>query len=248
MIVIFLSWIVIGLVTANIIVSEGFIGEKKRSTIMAELLAFMIGPILLIVFHVKVARVLRYVFLKDFTTKKIKLAKELCVRWHYDQVRKYTNEPYSNHPIAVSEIVSKYTHDETAIISALLHDVIEDTAITYVQILDIFGKDVANTVMELTKPEFKSGTVTKEEKFESLYTQLSQASKRAKLVKMADILHNISNVARLDPVFAEGYLIDKEKILPVLREGSPELHRRVHHVLMENKRILAEYHSQNKAA
>ena len=56
-------------------------------------------------------------------------AKELAIQAHYGQVRRYTGEPYVNHPIAVADLIASITDDEDMIIAALLHDTVEDTEI-----------------------------------------------------------------------------------------------------------------------
>src|SRR5580765_8807774 len=66
------------------------------------------------------------------------------------QVRKYTGEPYINHPAAVAEIVRAVPHSEAMLAAAWLHDVVEDTKVTYADIKAEFGEDVAVLVNWLT--------------------------------------------------------------------------------------------------
>ena len=80
-----------------------------------------------------------------FTTA-LNLAKEA----HVSQIRK-SGEPYIIHPILVATITALISNDEVMIISALLHDVVEDTDYTIEDILEIFGKDIAFLVEGLTK-------------------------------------------------------------------------------------------------
>jgi len=59
---------------------------------------------------------------------------------HKGQVRKYTGEPYINHPVAVARIVAGVTDDCEMICAALLHDVIEDCGKTWQDLVDVgFG-------------------------------------------------------------------------------------------------------------
>ncbi|MFP4332426.1 MAG: RelA/SpoT family protein [Campylobacterales bacterium] len=107
------------------------------------------------------------IFLKAKQTKTIESAKELlfslvddkekfeeairyCVDAHQGQYRK-SGEPYAVHPIVVSSIVASYGGDESMIKTALLHDVVEDTDVTIEEIIEVFGKDVAQLVEGLTK-------------------------------------------------------------------------------------------------
>ena len=69
---------------------------------------------------------------------------------HKCQVRK-SGEPYVVHPILVAAIVVSITSDESMAISALLHDVVEDTDVSIEEIAEHFGKDVAHLVAGLTK-------------------------------------------------------------------------------------------------
>jgi len=82
--------------------------------------------------------------------EKILEAIEFTIQAHYGQKRK-SGEPYVVHPILVSAIVAKISGDLHMIISALLHDVVEDTDYTQQDILDRFGEDVSYLVDGLTK-------------------------------------------------------------------------------------------------
>src|ERR1700679_3903998 len=69
---------------------------------------------------------------------------------HIGQKRKYTGEPYINHPRAVARIVWDVTTDTNMIAAALLHDVIEDCGITADDIRAAFNDDIADLVVQLT--------------------------------------------------------------------------------------------------
>jgi len=81
---------------------------------------------------------------------KINKALEFSIEAHKEQFRK-SGEPYIVHPILVSAITAYFSNDESMVIAALLHDVVEDTDITLETISDEFGKDVAHIVDGLTK-------------------------------------------------------------------------------------------------
>lgn len=74
----------------------------------------------------------------------------LAMDAHEGQTRK-SGEPYIIHPILVASIVAELTGDEAMVIAALLHDVVEDTAITIDEIGFDYGADVAHLVEGLTK-------------------------------------------------------------------------------------------------
>lgn len=65
-----------------------------------------------------------------------------------DHRRKYTGEPYINHPIEVMEIVQSIPHTDEMLAATLLHDTIEDTPTTREDIAREFGEPVAALVMD----------------------------------------------------------------------------------------------------
>lgn len=81
---------------------------------------------------------------------KIENATAFCERAHYGQKRKYTGEPYHTHPQAVAKLVAEVTDDPDVICAALLHDVVEDTPVTFREIGMLFGSRVAHFVGEVT--------------------------------------------------------------------------------------------------
>lgn len=88
-------------------------------------------------------------------TPKEKLAWEFAQRAHKSQVRKFTGQPYFDaHVQKVNGTLKLYTTDEATLIAALLHDVIEDCFENkwegYAEIKEIFGKEIADIVLELT--------------------------------------------------------------------------------------------------
>lgn len=91
-----------------------------------------------------------HLFSQISQTKKLEKALQYSKEAHKDQTRK-SGEPYVIHPILVASIVASVTNDEAMAISALLHDVVEDTAVTVEEIELEFGRDVAHLVNGLTK-------------------------------------------------------------------------------------------------
>ena len=131
-------------------------------------------------------------FLKDGDAKVIKKAFNVSVEAHKDMRRK-SGEPYIYHPIAVAEIcVEEIGLGTTAIVSALLHDVVEDTDVTLNEIERDFGKKVARIIDGLTKISgvFENGTSQQAENFRKLLLSLSD-DLRVILIKIADRLHNM---------------------------------------------------------
>lgn len=141
---------------------------------------------------------------------------------HGDQKRKYTGDPYINHPIAVAEIVETVPHTDEMIAAALLHDVVEDTHVTIDQIADRFGDKVAELVDWLTdvsKPE--DGNRSRRKELDRLHS--ANAPAEAQTIKLADLIHNSISIAEHDPDFWKVYKEEKIKLLKVLTKGDKSL-------------------------
>lgn len=144
------------------------------------------------------------------------------------QVRKYTGEPYVNHPIRVAATVSNVTQDQAMIAAALLHDVVEDTQVTLKDIRDEFGDDVATLVGHLTDVSTPADGNRAARK-EIDYRHTEKASARAQTIKIADLLDNTSSILQFDLEFAKVYLAEKERLLMgALVHGDPYLWRLAH--------------------
>ena len=105
--------------------------------------------------------------------------------------------PYINHPIRVSEIVTKYKPSSNSNIlkaGAILHDVLEDTYTSYRELIDRFGLVVASLVMEVTSSDFVSKMVGKQI---YLAHKMRYMSSYALVIKLADRLDNLSDVKAL---------------------------------------------------
>ena len=136
---------------------------------------------------------------QSFTTsdkKEIRKAFELAVEAHSNQRRK-TGEPFIYHPIAVAKIVAyEIGLDTTSIVSALLHDVVEDTDYTIEDIERLFGEPVARIVNGLTKISHlkKDQDVSVQaENYRKMLLTLND-DVRVILIKIADRLHNMQTM------------------------------------------------------
>ncbi|MEQ8924391.1 MAG: bifunctional (p)ppGpp synthetase/guanosine-3',5'-bis(diphosphate) 3'-pyrophosphohydrolase [Fulvivirga sp.] len=131
-------------------------------------------------------------FLKDNDSKLIRKAFNTALEAHSGTRRK-SGEPYIFHPIAVARIcVSEIGLGTTSIISALLHDVVEDTEWTIKDIERDFGRKIARIIDGLTKISgvFEHGSSQQAENFRKMLLTLSE-DVRVILVKLADRLHNM---------------------------------------------------------
>lgn len=118
----------------------------------------------------------------------VDFAKEM----HQGQTR-ISGEPYYTHPLAVAGILADMRMDLPTIITAILHDTLEDTPATYNDLKEKFGKEVAdlvNGVSKLTKIESQSAQGKQAENFRKLVLAMSEDI-RVLLVKLADRLHNM---------------------------------------------------------
>ncbi|MDH5602921.1 MAG: RelA/SpoT family protein [Cyclobacteriaceae bacterium] len=130
--------------------------------------------------------------LKKDDAKLIKKAFSLSMDAHKDMRRK-SGEPYIFHPLSVAEIcVEEIGLGTTSIISALLHDVVEDTEIEIGDISAEFGDKVAKIIDGLTKISgvFEYGSSQQAENFRKMLFTLSE-DVRVILIKIADRLHNM---------------------------------------------------------
>ncbi|WP_313809624.1 bifunctional (p)ppGpp synthetase/guanosine-3',5'-bis(diphosphate) 3'-pyrophosphohydrolase [Sphingobium sp.] len=114
------------------------------------------------------------------------------VQKHGSQKRA-SGDPYFSHPIEVAGILTDFNLDDQTIVTALLHDTIEDTLVTYEEIEHAFGKDVARMVDGVTKLSKIEAMSENERAAENLRKFLLAMSDdiRVLLVKLADRLHNM---------------------------------------------------------
>ncbi len=118
---------------------------------------------------------------------------------HAAQKRKgVSGEPYINHLIEVAELVSSTLPqpDTDLVIAALLHDAIEDVGVTKEEIVDRFGPDVANLVMEVTDDK----SLPKAERKRLQVVNAPKKSVRAQYIKLADKISNLRALRHSPPV------------------------------------------------
>lgn len=128
----------------------------------------------------------------------IRSAYEYARKMHEGQTR-HSGEPYFSHPVAVAAILTEQRLDDATIITALLHDTIEDTPGTYQEIATLFGADVARLVdgvTKLTNLQLSSRETKQAENFRKLFMAMSE-DLRVILVKLADRLHNMRTIRHM---------------------------------------------------
>ena len=115
-----------------------------------------------------------------------------CMKVHGQQLRA-SGDPYFYHPLEVANILADMRLDHYSIITALLHDTIEDTLTTYEEIEALFGSEIAKLVDGVTKLsqiELQSASTPQAENFRKLFLAMSNDI-RVLLVKLADRVHNM---------------------------------------------------------
>jgi guanosine-3',5'-bis(diphosphate) 3'-pyrophosphohydrolase len=117
---------------------------------------------------------------------------------HRNQRRKDADaSPYINHPIALATLLATTggIDDQVVLQAAVLHDTIEDTETTYQDLLNRFGEAVASVVAEVTDDKALAKSMRKEFQVE----HAPYASREAALVKLADKICNLRDMANAPP-------------------------------------------------
>jgi GTP diphosphokinase / guanosine-3',5'-bis(diphosphate) 3'-diphosphatase len=131
-------------------------------------------------------------------TALIEAAYEVARRAHVDQVRR-SGEPYVAHPLGVAMIIAELGLDDVTIASALLHDSVEDTAVTIDDLEQQFGDEIARIVDGVTKLDrlhFDSREAQQAATLRKMLVAMA-SDIRVLLIKLADRLHNMRTIASL---------------------------------------------------
>ncbi|MEE3427605.1 MAG: bifunctional (p)ppGpp synthetase/guanosine-3',5'-bis(diphosphate) 3'-pyrophosphohydrolase [Ruminococcus sp.] len=131
----------------------------------------------------------------NYDLRKIQKAYNIAEKAHGDQ-RRVSGIPFILHPTSVACIVAQFGMDSDSIISALLHDVVEDTDYDLNFVRKEFGKDVANIVDGVTKISKIKLYSREEQQAENVRKMLIAMSNdiRVIIVKLADRLHNMRTI------------------------------------------------------
>jgi len=167
------------------------------------------------------------------TTEILEYVKNFADRAHGQQVRKYTGERYIGHPIRVMEMVGKYHPQIEVQAAALLHDVLEDTPVTAVEmeaaLLKVMDSEQVRRVMQLVidltdiyvKKDYPR--LNRRARKQKEAARLSHVSPEAQSIKYADIIDNVTDIVSQDSDFANIFVREAKKMLAGMNAGHPEL-------------------------
>ena len=130
----------------------------------------------------------------------VKKAYEFSQKHHAGQSRA-SGEPYLVHPLEVGNVLADMKMDSVSIAAGLLHDSVEDTTVTTVEIRQEFGEQVAHIVEGVTKISKIDFSTREEAQAENLRKMMLAMVDdiRVVLIKLADRLHNMRTLEYLDP-------------------------------------------------
>jgi (p)ppGpp synthase/HD superfamily hydrolase len=146
----------------------------------------------------------------------IRKAINFTIEKHKDQIRKISGLPYYVHPINVFSFVRKYKESKNItdlLCSALLHDILEDTIVSFEELTKEFNPRIASICLEL-KNDLEE--IKRIGKFEYFCNKLRGISSYALTIKLADILDNISDEPsgkqKIGYIKAVEYISDNRKL------------------------------------
>lgn len=129
---------------------------------------------------------------QNLDTEKITKAYNFTKECHEGQFRN-SGEPYFVHPVAVANILADLYMDDSTIIAGLMHDILEDTEVTFEEMVKMFDEEIANLVDGVTKLKKIKYQSKQESQADNLRKMLLAMNSdiRVIIIKIADRLHNI---------------------------------------------------------
>ncbi|MBV8803190.1 MAG: bifunctional GTP diphosphokinase/guanosine-3',5'-bis pyrophosphate 3'-pyrophosphohydrolase [Gammaproteobacteria bacterium] len=133
--------------------------------------------------------------------EQLRIIEDACLlgKKAHEGQKRHTGEPYITHPLAVATILAEMRMDPPTIIAAILHDVLEDTSVEKQDLIDQFGKEIADLVdgvTKLTQIEFETRAEAQAENFRKMVMAMARDI-RVILIKLADRLHNMRTISSL---------------------------------------------------
>jgi len=130
---------------------------------------------------------------KDITL--LKKAYVFAAKAHKGQIRR-SGEPYLSHPLEVTSMLSDMNLDKTTLVAGLLHDVLEDTDVTVLELREAFGKEIADLVEGVTKISRVQATSPELSQAETIRKIILAMTDdlRVIFIKLADRIHNLKTL------------------------------------------------------
>ena len=156
-------------------------------------------------------------------TKKEELAWNFAKELHKNQFRKFSGLPYFDaHVQKVNGTLKLYTTDEVMLIVSILHDTIEDCYenkwVGYCIIKELFGKEIADLVMELTSCKDELKFKYDGNKTQYLIDKMLNMSEKALTVKLSDRFNNIADAFMAKEKFRNSYYKETKEIVDSLKD------------------------------
>jgi len=120
----------------------------------------------------------------------------------HDGQKRKSGEPYVTHPLSVASILAQMRMDHQSLMAAMLHDVIEDTEVSYEGVESQFGTtvaDIVDGVSKLTHLDFETKAEAQASNFQKMVLAMAEDI-RVILVKLADRMHNMRTLGAMPPV------------------------------------------------
>jgi (p)ppGpp synthase/HD superfamily hydrolase len=175
---------------------------------------------------------------------------EFAKQAHGDQTRKFSPEPYINHPVRVMNTCREYTDDITMLAAALLHDVLEDTEVIREEmeefLLGVLDKDKTQRTLGLvdaltdiyTKEDYPRWNREKRKTKEA--ERHAHTSASSQTIKYADLIDNVKGIAKADKEFAALFLSECRNLLKKINKGNKELYKRALEAVDAQMKVLQQ--------
>lgn len=145
------------------------------------------------------------------------------------QVRKYTGEPYINHPARCAEHARELGLDYDCEAGLWLHDVVEDTKVTFPELFTVFGYEIQQIVVGLTVFHERDADGqylhNRKTRHRNSMEFLSTRCDKVKTCRMIDTYDNLRDVHHHDTKFAATYIVEKRDVLDICRASNHYLGR-----------------------
>lgn len=142
---------------------------------------------------------------------------------HRNQKRKYNNVPYIGHCVRVAHMVEEYDcydfYNDDMVISAMVHDTVEDTDVTINDVINYFGPRVGRYVLGLTqysKQDPETGKLNREARKNADHKYLSMQPFEVKFIKLCDRIDNLGEMINSPISFTKKYVAESEHLLESL--------------------------------